>query len=489
MASVFNKINKFLNRDETRAALAIGGIASGMGAFDNTKYGSTIQNTLGGLNMYTGAKAGGYGGAAQAALGGYGLAQGMGKVGTFGNSYDSLMGNNSGYNNRRAVGGNAIFPGGITDRSAAAAKVNTTRLQSMPKYKYGTNANGNFQVNNQRMFEDDQWRDQVWENPPMDIMAGGENANQRDLQLAIQSQKNAQAMNIIAQDTNNNLIDANYNQVVTPSVGTNGSTNMSSSFRPASVINNNNTVPKSPDQIKYNPLTNTTRSEGYGFSNDGGKGQNWTDFQNMNSGGNDIYPTGNVSAPGFYPNTGEGNNASTTFANLTFEKVFDNIVTKAMKDPLQAVAVGSALVTVFADDPAEEAAKQYAAEMAKVRADTDPNSDFGQDYMSNFTERRTTDLDDAYTKATSDFVSTMAKRGMMDSTIFTEGKASLDARFAELRAKIPMDSQVALQEYQKAQLTNINLGSQAAYRGGALQSAQTNPFSNSFQSAVASTTA
>ena len=127
--------------------------------------------------------------------------------------------------------------------------------------------------------------------------------------------------------------------------------------------------------------------------------------------------------------------------------------------------------------------------MARVRAQTDPNSDFGQNYIQSFSERRTTELDDAYSKATSDFVATMSKRGMMDSTIFTEGKASLDQRFAELKAKIPMDSQIALQDYQKAQLTNLNLGSQAAYRGGALTAGVTNPFTNAFKASVASTKA
>jgi hypothetical protein len=52
-----------------------------------------------------------------------------------------------------------------------------------------------------------------------------------------------------------------------------------------------------------------------------------------------------------------------------------------------------------------------------------------------------------------------------------------------------MDAQIALQDYQKAQLSNINIGSQAAYRGGALNAGITNPFSNSFKAAVASTKA
>ena len=231
----------------------------------------------------------------------------------------------------------------------------------------------------------------------------------------------------------------------------------------------------------------SNNNQGYGFnpSQTTTQTNNTIDALRQNVGSD--YGTGNVSASGFYPNTGSGNDGSTTFKNFSFEKVMDNIVNKAMKDPLQAVAVGSALVTAFADDPAEEAAKQYAAEMARVRAQTDPNSDFGQNYIQSFSDRRTKELDDAYTKATSDFVATMSKRGMMDSTIFTEGKASLDQRFAELKAKIPMDSQIALQDYQKAQLTNLNLGSQAAYRGGALTAGVTNPFTNAFKASVAST--
>ena len=461
MASVFQKIGNFLNKDEVRTGLAIGSLAGGFGAFDGMKYGNTINKTLGGLNLASGLKAGGASGAAQAALGGYGLAQGFGKVGTFGNSYDSLMGS-SVYGDRRAVGGNPIFPGGITDQNAASAKVNMTRLSPTSKYNFGGNANGDFRVNGTdngfpsgagRLQNDpsnfyggqlgNNATSQI-ENPPLDLMGRGvERPDEYWANVRAKFPRNYQNG------------ETGYKEIAGPILDYSG--------------------PINPNYIENNVRTNM--SNGYLNQNQVGR--------NILTGGNQNFMNTGTNGTGLNLNT----NNQSSLKNFSFEKVFDNIVTKAMKDPLQAVAVGSALVTVFADDPAEEAAKQYAAEMAKVRADTDPNSDFGQNYMSNFTERRTADLDDAYTKATSDFVGLMAKRGMMDSTIFTEGKASLDARFSELRAKIPMDSQVALQEYQKAQLTNINLGSQAAYRGGALQSAQTNPFSNSFQSAVASTTA
>ena len=455
MASIFQKIGNFLNKDEVRGGLALGSALGGFGAFDGFKYGDTINKTLGGLNVASGLRAGGASGALQAGLGGYGLAQGFGKVGTFGNTYDSLMGNQQ---------AKPMYTNMGPPRNNSAAKVQVQALPSFSQGGYKMNApylqgvDDQTQMNIMGNIQDE---DMGFRNTGGITMGSG-----RTDQLYRNTAGQMAASNTNVSTGGGQMSNNNTGRRFTPNPAS------SSEFQRAE---------------SFNPLTDTNRSGGYGFSNDGGKGQNWTDFQNINSGGKDIYPTGNVSAPGFYPNTGGGNNAPTTFANFSFEKVMDNIVNKAMKDPLQAVAVGSALVTAFADDPAEEAAKQYAAEMARVRAQTDPNSDFGQNYIQSFSDRRTKELDDAYTKATSDFVATMSKRGMMDSTIFTEGKASLDQRFAELKAKIPMDSQIALQDYQKAQLTNLNLGSQAAYRGGALTAGVTNPFTNAFKASVAST--
>ena len=456
MASIFKKIGNFLNRDEVRAGLALGSVAGGFGAFDGMKYGDTINKTLGGLNLASGFKAGGASGALQAGLGGYGLAQGFGKVGTFGNTYDSLMGNqqpsmtqanrNTFLNTVRGGNGNTVVS-----------------RQTLPSMNAGMNYGSNEEFKPAGLFL-----------PTSDGQMGEGSGKYLNTAGAFNAPPSSTAMN------NQYLNTAG--QMSVPN------TNVSNGY---GQMANNNTGSRFTPNVStgYGQRANNN-SQGYGFNTGSTTAQTNNTIDALRNNVSADYPTGNVSAPGFYPNTGVGNNqGSTAFKDITFEKVFDNIVNKAMKDPLQAVAVGSALVTAFADDPAEEAAKQYAAEMARVRAQTDPNSDFGQNYIQSFSERRTTELDDAYSKATSDFVATMSKRGMMDSTIFTEGKASLDQRFAELKAKIPMDSQIALQDYQKAQLTNLNLGSQAAYRGGALTAGVTNPFTNAFKASVASTKA
>ena len=91
MASIFKKIGNFLNKDEVRAGLALGSALGGFGAFDGMRYGDTAKSVLGGLNLASGLRAGGASGALQAGLAGYGLAQGLDKVGTFGNTFDTLM--------------------------------------------------------------------------------------------------------------------------------------------------------------------------------------------------------------------------------------------------------------------------------------------------------------------------------------------------------------------------------------------------------------
>lgn len=455
MASIFKKIRNFLNKDEVRGGLALASAAGGFGAFDGLKYGDALKTTLGGLNLASGLDAGGASGALQAGLGGYGLAQGLGKVGTFGNTYDSLMGNNQQATMNRA--NRNTFLNTVRGGSGSPQ----VKVSSLPSLSDGGRLSG------QELFSADD------PNNTGGLFIPTSGMNTPSSSTAMNNQYLNTAGQVANPNTNMSVDGGLYaanNRMM------NNQMNQSMSLASNNLSTGGGQMSNNMSGLRLNPRPDAPSSV---------QTNNTIDALRQNVGSD--YGTGSVSAPGFYPNTGGGNNAPTTFANISFETVFDNIVTKAMKDPLQAVAVGSALVTAFADDPKEEAAKQYAAEMARVRAQTDPNSDFGQNYIQSFADRRTKELDDAYSKATADFVATMSKRGMMDSTIFTEGKASLDARFAELKAKIPMDSQIALQDYQKAQLTNLNLGSQAAYRGGALNAGITNPFSNSFKAAVAST--
>ena len=439
MASIFKKIGNFLNRDEVRAGLALGSALGGFGAFDGMKYGDTAKSVLGGLNLASGLRAGGASGALQAGLGGYGLAQGLGKVGTFGNTFDTLMGRNT---------SKPMYTNMGPPRSFASPNVKKSALPP-----FSESARSAFDEETGGLF-----------------VPTGDVSSQKPLRdMSIDGGLYA-ANNRVVNNAANNLYNNTAGQMA-PS-GQSSVANL-----PTAMTMNN------ADAIAN---INTAGSGGVGFNQDIGVDSGVLSGL-TNTKGQDIYSTMTGGGTTGIQINNNKNDGSFTFKDFSFEKVMDNIVNKAMQDPLQAVAVGSALVTAFADDPKEEAAKQYAAEMARVRAQTDPNSDFGQNYMSSFSQRREKELDDAYTKATSDFVSTMSKRGMMDSTIFTEGKASLDAKFAELKAKIPFDAQLALQDYQKAQLSNINIGSQAAYRGGALNAGITNPFSNSFKAAVAST--
>lgn len=460
MASIFKKIGNFLNKDEVRAGLALGSALGGFGAFDGMRYGDTAKSVLGGLNLASGLRAGGASGALQAGLGGYGLAQGLGKVGTFGNTFDTLMGRNTAKPMYTNMGPNKSF---------ASPKVKVSALPSFSEGGYRMNApflqgvDGQSQINIMGNIQDE---DMGFKNTGGTTMGSG-----RTDQLFRSTVQNNYVPTSTSNTNTNMSVDGGLYSGNNRFVNNTANTDL-----PTAMTMNN------ADAIAN---INTAGSGGVGFNRDIGVDQGvLSGLTNMK--GQDIYPTFSSNL-GVGTGNGNQNDGSQTFKDFSFEKVMDNIVNKAMQDPLQAVAVGSALVTAFADDPKEEAAKQYAAEMARVRAQTDPNSDFGQNYMSSFSQRREKELDDAYTKATSDFVSTMSKRGMMDSTIFTEGKASLDAKFAELKAKIPFDAQLALQDYQKAQLSNINIGSQAAYRGGALASGITNPFSNSFKAAVAST--
>ncbi len=444
MASIFKKIGNFLNRDEVRAGLALGSALGGFGAFDGMKYGDTAKSVLGGLNLASGLRAGGASGALQAGLGGYGLAQGLGKVGTFGNTFDTLMGN----------------------KQPSMTQQNRNKLLNTVRGGFGSpevkvSALPPFSESARSAFDEE---------------TGGLFVPTGD----VSSQKPLRDMSIDGDlyAANNRVVNNAANNLYNNTAGQMAPSGQSSVANLPTAMTMNNA-----DAIAN---INTAGSGGVGFNQDIGVDSGVLSGL-TNTKGQDIYSTMTGGGTTGIQINNNQNDGSSTFKNFSFEKVMDNIVNKAMQDPLQAVAVGSALVTAFADDPKEEAAKAYAAEMARVRAQTDPNSDFGQNYMSSFSQRREKELDDAYTKATSDFVSTMSKRGMMDSTIFTEGKASLDAKFAELKAKIPFDAQLALQDYQKAQLSNINIGSQAAYRGGALNAGITNPFSNSFKAAVAST--
>jgi 3-hydroxymyristoyl/3-hydroxydecanoyl-(acyl carrier protein) dehydratase len=75
---------------------------------------------------------------------------------------------------------------------------------------------------------------------------------------------------------------------------------------------------------------------------------------------------------------------------------------------------------------------------------------------------------------------------MQDSTLATEQMASLNAKYAELQSKLPMDAMMALQTYQNARFKNIAAGTAPAATAAKLAASQQSPFSLASKGAVSS---
>ena len=481
MASIFKKIGNFLKKDEVRAGLALGGAAAGFGAFDGMKYGNAIAGGLGGLNVASGLSAGGTSGALQAGLGGYGLAQGLGKVGTFQDSYKSLFG-----------GGQQSQP------------VMSQTKSNMMGDKSFAQQSQDYYMNNKPTIRNYAY------------------ASQNDLNLA--SDLDAMKAAGMSDDELKAYLDgsprkfqnfkpmfSNTSQAVAGGGGTGvGRTDAfvgQGGNLPVSTANvstpNLNSAPSGPMSTPGNYMNSSGQMVVNGVVQ-GPSGANSissaaSSMQAAASGATNNAMTINGMPVLGFDGTGnaivrgaDGNILTTTIPNaqsqepFSFGGLFDNIAEKAMQNPMQAVSVGSALVTAFAESPQEKAAREYADEIARVRAQTDPNSDFGQTFIDTYTQQRQDELDKAYASAKAEWVNSMAKRGMTNSTVSSEGLASLDAKFAELQSKLPSDALNALQQYQNNQFKNLNAGLAPAATQAKLMASQSNPFSMASQGAVAS---
>ncbi|MAE40948.1 MAG: hypothetical protein CL970_00015 [Euryarchaeota archaeon] len=493
--SIFKKIRNFLGKDEVRAGLAIGSGLAGMGAFDGMKYGGALTTGLGGLNVASGLSAGGVSGALQAGLGGYGLAQGLGKVGTFQDTYSSIFGGgkNKGYSS--VVDGRSPEFGGLPMQSTSISgpqsftdqvqSYNFANRSSIPNYAYESQRNlniaGDLDAMRQGGMSDADIQQYLKESPRQ--FGGG-----------FQPQFGVQ-------NTNTNATQfANVSGAVNTGGSVPSGSRGSGQFNPPNVVPNQST----PNMSNADILTANQSAVGTGgganMSTPGGSIFSGAGNQ-MAANSNQVMVTaGGKSVPSFMVNGQQvviGENGlmqpaadwvrqNTEGSGFSFKGVMDNIAQKAMDDPMQALSVGSALITAFAESPQEQAARLYAEEVARVRAQTDPNSDFGQNFMSEYTTQRQNELNQQYADAKANWVSSMAARGLTNSTIATEGIASLDAKFAEIQSKLPMDAMQALQQYQNNQFKNLNLGLGPATNQAKLMAGQSNPFSLASKGAVAS---
>ena len=461
--SVFKKIRKFLGKDEVRAGLAIGGGLAGLGAFDNMKYGNYLTTGLGGLNVASGLSAGGVSGALQAGLGGYGLAQGMGKVGTFQDTYRSLFGGSGQAQPQTAMPSLSGPPNPYLSATATGLPPSGTGIGERPFAQTSATSFG------------------------------------------LDGQPLASRSNQMISPKDESLAMMQYTQPANPAQFGNatGAMNMASGAKGS--INPGNAYGSTPSGTGVAQLPSGSRGGGQFNPPNVVPGQNTVPGGGVGSGtGNMLAQTNNQMMIGGMPVIGfdatgnaivrgpDGNIMTTPVPRVggdqefSFKGVMDNIAQRAMDDPMQAVSVGAALVTAFAESPQEQAARLYAEEVARVRAQTDPNSDFGQTFMNEYTTQRQDELNEQYATAKADWVSSMSARGLTDSTIATEGLASLDAKFAELQSKLPMDAMMALQQYQNNMFKNLNLGLGPAEAQARLMASQSNPFSLASKGAVQS---
>ena len=483
MASIFKKIGNFLKKDEVRAGLALGGAAAGFGAFDGMKYGNAIAGGLGGLNVASGLSAGGTSGALQAGLGGYGLAQGLGKVGTFQDSYKSLFG--GGQSNQPVLSQTKSNMMGDKTFAQQTQDYYMNNKPTIRNYAYASQNDLNLASELDAMraagMSDDELKAYLDGSPrsfqnfkPMfsntsQAVAGGggTGVGRLDFQGAPPSSGNASLVSVSNPNPTFNTTPSG--PMSTPGNYMNSSGQM--------VVNGVVQGPSGANSISS--AASSMQAAASGATN------NAMTINGMPVLGFD--GTGNAIVRG-----ADGNILTTAIPTtqsqepFSFRGLFDNIAEKAMQNPMQAVSVGSALVTAFAESPQEKAAKEYADQIARVRAQTDPNSDFGKTFMDTYTQQRQDELDKAYATAKADWVNSMAKRGMTNSTVASEGLASLDAKFAELQSKLPMDAMNALQQYQNNQFQNLNAGLAPAATQAKLMASQSNPFSMASQGAVAS---
>ena len=352
--SIFKKIRNFLGKDEVRAGLALGSGLAGLGAFDGMKYGGALTTGLGGLNVASGLSAGGVSGALQAGLGGYGVAQGLGKVGTFQDTYSSIFGGGGRTQPQTAMP--SISGPGNPNLSATATGIGQRPFAESTATSYGYDGTPFASRSNQL--------------PSMDDEA---------------------------------ITMSQYTQPANPAQfgNTTGAMNMASGAKGS--INPGNAYGSAPSGTSVAQLPSNASSYGGGQAGlnegqiSGGVGVGvgtGTGTVNMLAQNNNqmMVTAGGKSVPSFMVNGQQvviGENGlmqpaaewvrqNTEGKGFSFKGVMDNIAQRAMDDPMQAVSVGAALVTAFAESPQEQAARLYAEEVARVRAQTDPNSDFGQ---------------------------------------------------------------------------------------------------------------
>lgn len=154
---------------------------------------------------------------------------------------------------------------------------------------------------------------------------------------------------------------------------------------------------------------------------------------------------------------------------FSFEKMFDKILDKVADDPMQAISVGSALISAFTDTKQEDQAAAYASEMAHYRSRMDPSSSFAQEWQGAFIQDQEDSIDKHYQKARADLTASMTKRygGVQNSTVATAALQSLDKARADLKRNLKNDAYIAYSNYARQMVAGEAQGSKIAGLGAA----------------------
>ena len=466
--SVFKKLRNFLSKKETRAGLAGLGAVAGFGGFEGMKYGDALTKGIGGLNVASGLSAGGTTGALQAGLGGYNLAQGFGKVGTFQDTYRGLFGGGQAAP-QVAQTETAALPPVVNNSDVRISSNNPLSQSDINMYREAGRTDGDILT---RM----QTKEANFPTYNSDVIV--ENVTTPAVNPTAVAANQGPA---VTQFANNANVPQNYESTLSQNMVT----NPSATTLPLSGGEPSTAVDRALDNASSTVAAAQNRIPGM---NTGGfttvtapNGVQANAFFDMASGRQLIQDDN-----GLLVEASKWVESNTPPQKFSFEAVFDNVLQKAMDNPMQAVSVGSALASVFMESPQEKAAREYAESVAQIRRETDPNSDFGQTFQQVYTQQRQDELDKQYATAKAELTNSLAKRGLTDSTIATSQITSLNSKYAELQSKLPMDAMMALQSYQNARFKNIAAGSAPAAVQARLMASQENPFSMASTGAVTS---
>ena len=456
---IFDKVTDFLSKPVVRGVLAGGSALGGMGAFEGldqsgsggTDWNKVLTTGFGIGNLASAASSGDAWAIPQAALGAYGALQtnkigGVGNFGTFSDSYDRVMAAPKGFGS----GVSAFFQGNSTAPAALSAA-----NPAISGVRFGAPGPRIAPVTTEAL-------------PPPDgaLMAGSPvNTGTYDpytgkylsdyetsLMADLDAEATTSGLNLGNAGNVSQLPGQRGVPVAVAGSGSNRNLPVSSGGRGQDPRN----FMTAAELNKYAPLPQQPSAVAGAVS--GGQ------IGDYNIGKTSLMPQNPAQAAAGARTMVMNKAAQNTqkAAGFSFERVFDNAVSKMMENPLEAVSVGAAVISMFTDTRDEDAAAAYAAEMARYRQRLDPSSSFAQEWQGAYIQDKTDELNKQFAKAEADLAATMARRGMTDSTVNAAARSSLARAKAELAANFKSDAYVAYATYQKQLIAAERYGSATA---------------------------